>query len=124
MSDNQQQPETPWWHPDDLLGPGPSAVVAFTLAVLVLTGNTLMVSATLTLLGQYPGMSEDWGYIWATMIALLVPAIASGYLARRTITSAGVARWELVLGRAAMVLAVVSVGYTLLLTIGQVIQLG
>lgn len=123
MSDNNEARESDWWNPDDLLSPGASGVVAIVLAVLVLMGNSLMYNATVTLFGQYPGGSSDWGYVWASLLALLVPALASGYLAYRAITGVGVAGWELVLGRAALVLAVIAAAYAVILAIGLVIEL-
>jgi hypothetical protein len=123
VTDAEPQPENPWWHPDELLAPGPSALVAFVLAVLVLMGGGLLITATLSFFGQNPGGSSAWSYIWATAIALLVPALASAYLAHRAITGTGTTGWELMLGRTALVLAVVGVGYTLILTLGSVIQL-
>ena len=107
-----------------MLSPGASGIVAVVLAVLVLMGNSLMYNATVTLFGQYPGGSSDWGYIWASLLALLVPALASAFLAHRAITAVGVAGWELVLGRAALVLAVIAAAYAVLLTIGMIIPAG
>jgi hypothetical protein len=122
VSDNQSRPETPWWHPDELLGPGPSAVIAFVLALLVLMGSNLMTNATLTFFGQYFTSSVDWAYTLSMALAALVPALASGFLARRAISSVGAAAWELVLGRAALVLAAIGFAYALLLTVGLFIH--
>ena len=121
MSDSVQ-PANPWWHPDELLGPGPSAMLAFVLAVLVLTGGNLMTNATVTFFGQFPTTSFDWSYALAIALGGLVPALAGGFLARRAIITKGAAAWELMLGRAALVLAVVAIAYTLLLTLGVLIH--
>ncbi len=123
MSDNEQQPEKQWWDPEELLGPGPCAVIAFVLAVLVLMGSNLMTNATLTFFGQYFASSLDWAYALSMALAALVPALASGYLARRAITSVGATGWELMLGRAALVLAVIGFAYALLLTVGLFIHM-
>jgi hypothetical protein len=123
VSDAGPQPENPWWHPDELLGPGPSAVLAFVLAVLVLMGSNLMTNATLTFFGQYFTSTLDWAYVASMALAALAPALASAYLARRAITTAGATAWELVIGRAALVLAVIGFAYALLLTVGLLIHM-
>ncbi|MFC4784301.1 hypothetical protein ACT8ZV_07490 [Nocardioides sp. MAHUQ-72] len=109
------------WRPDGLLSPGASAVVALTLAVLVLTGNNLMVLGTQALFNealQSQGMTE---YLTTWALGGLVPAAASLYLARRALAE-GAAGWELVLARAAFVLAVVGLFYGVLLVVGALIH--
>jgi len=119
MSD--YEPRRAWWEPDELFAPGASALIALVLAVLVLMGNSLMVNATVTLFGW--GDQSQWSFVWATLAGLLIPALVSAFLARRAVTSPDVASWELVVGRAALVLAVIGVAYALVLALGQVIQL-
>jgi hypothetical protein len=113
----------PWYEPDELFGPGPSALVAFVLAVLVLMGNSLMVNATVTLFARSWDGTSDWTFVWATLAGLVIPALVSAFLARRAVTSPTAAAWELVVARTALVLAVIGVAYALVLALGQVIQL-
>lgn len=122
MADHEPR-DTRWTDTEGLLSPGPSAVVAFTLAVLVLMGNNLMVQATQALLGELFATSYDLGPFFASWaIGALVPAVASILLARRAIT-VGAAGWELVLGRAALALAVVAVVYTLVMLLGVAVHM-
>ena len=110
--------------PHSLLNPGPSAIVAFTLAVLVLMGgNNLMVLATQSLFGVlFTGSSDlatffvDWG------IGAAVPAAASILLARRTILT-GSATWEVTLGRAGLALGAVALVFSLVMLLGAAIHL-
>jgi hypothetical protein len=111
----------PAWHPDALLSPGPSAVVAFTLAVLVLTGNNLLVFGTQAFFGQLYTSSETTSLVVYT-VGSLVPAAASLYLAGRALVAGATSGWETVLARAAVVLAVVGVFYSLLTLIGALIH--
>jgi len=107
---------------DSFLAPGPSAVVAFVLAALVLMGNNLMVAATQSLLGQLFTSTSDLGQLFATWaVGALLPAAASLLLARRAV-AAGAVGWEVVVGRAAFVLAAVALGYTLLMLLGAVLH--
>jgi hypothetical protein len=112
----------PAWHPDALLSPGPSALVAFTLAVLVLTGNNLLVFGTQAFFGQLYTSSETSSLVTYT-VASLVPVAASLWLARRALTAGTTAGWETVLARAAVVLAVVGVFYSLLTLLGALIHM-
>jgi len=57
---------------------------------------------------------------WA--IGALLPAAASLALARRAV-AAGAAGWELVVGRAALVLAAVALVYTVLMLVGAAVHM-
>jgi hypothetical protein len=106
-----------------LLAPGPSALVALTLAVLVLMGNNLMVAGAQSLFGtMFTGTPDFATFFVVWVIGAVVPAGASILLARRAI-SIGAAGSELLLGRAAIALAVVGLFYTLLLLLGALIHM-
>lgn len=111
--------EDPSRRSDALLGPGACAVVAFTLAVLVLMGNNFMVIAAQALLGQVFSLSSDpQGYLVTWGGGAVVPAVVSLFLARRALTVGPAAGWELVLARAALVLAAIGVLYGSLMVLG------
>jgi hypothetical protein len=112
----------PGWLPGGLSSPGTSATVAFTLAVLVLMGNNLMVQGTQSLFNEAfnsQGMTE---YLITWALGGAVPAAASLFLARRALTGGDAAGWELVLGRAAVVLAVIGLFYCALIVVGAIIH--
>ncbi|WP_243057083.1 hypothetical protein [Nocardioides sp. SR21] len=113
-----------WWHPEELLRPGSSAVVAFVLAVLVLMASNQMANGALALFNSF--YVPDTGlasFITGWTLGALVPAVASIMLARRAIITDGAAAWELVLARSAVVLASVGILYTVLLMTGSALHL-
>jgi hypothetical protein len=108
---------------DSLLTPGPSGVVAFSLAALVLMGNNLMVQGTQSLFGLlFTGAYDDATFVVTWLFGALVPGLASVALARRAFTSPGAAGWERTLGKAAFLLAVVALAYTVLMIVGGLIH--
>lgn len=112
----------PPWHPDALLGPGPSALVAFTLAVLALIGNNLMTFGVQALFGEFFRSQGQTEFLVVFALGSLAPAGASLYLARRALAGDAVAHWEAGLARAAAVLAVVGIFFGLLTVLGAVIH--
>lgn len=111
------------WRPGALLGPGASAMVAFTLAVLVLTGNNLMVIGTQSAFGQlFSSSSDPMAYFVTWGLGALVPAAASLFLARRALASGSPSGWELMLARAAVVLAAIALLYGALTVLGALLH--
>jgi hypothetical protein len=107
---------------DEFLSPGASGIVAFTLAVLVLMGNNLMVLGTQTLFNESfnsQGMTE---YLTTWALGGAIPAVASVFLARRALTAAGASGWELMLARAAVVLSAIALFYCVLIVVGAIIH--
>ena len=109
-------------HPGALLSPGASATVAFTLAVLVLTGNNLMVIGTQSMFGQLFHSSDPMAYFVTWGLSTLVPAAASLFLASRVLAVGIPAGWELVLARAAVVLAAIGLLYGALTVLGALLH--
>lgn len=120
--DNLQPTYDGTLHPGALLSPGASATVAFTLAVLVLTGNNLMVIGTQSMLGQLFQSSDPMAYFVTWGVSTLVPAAASLFLARRVLAAGIPSGWELVLARAAVVLAAVGLLYGALTVLGALLH--
>ena len=117
--DGPQATDDTAWSLDALLSPGASAIAAFTLAVLVLMGNNLMVVAAQMLLGQvFSPTSDSQGYFATWGGGAVVPALVSLFLARRALTAGPAAAWELVLARAAVVLAAIGMLYGALTVLG------
>ena len=118
MSDDMEPADTPWWHTDELLRPGPCAVTAVALSFLVLSGGSLMIQATQALFGAWFAPDGDFiTYAAVYVTGALVPVLVAVYLSYRAITDARAAAWELVVARSSVVLslvAVVYVGVTLL----------
>jgi hypothetical protein len=118
-----QSPQTPPGRDDSLLTPGPSALVAFSLAAVVLLGNNLMVQGTQSLFGLlFTGAYDDATFLVTWLVGALAPAAASAVLARRAYTDRYAAGWERTMGKAAFLLALVALTYTALMIVGGLIH--
>lgn len=110
-------------HDEPLLSTGASAIAAFVLAVLVLMGNNLMVQGTQSLFGLFfNGSYDDATFVVTWLLGALVPALVSLALGRRAFTEPSAAPWERTLGKGAFLLAIVAIGYTVLMILGGLIH--
>lgn len=113
-----------WWHPRTLLTPAASAVAAFTVAVLTLDGQNLLLIGIQSLFGEGFGpRNGPAGYYLVWGLAALVPLVVGVALARITLVAVR-SGWEAHLARAAVVVAAVAAVGAVLTALGGALHDG
>ena len=108
---------------DPILDAGSSAVVAFSLAALVLLGNNLMVQATQSLFGLFFTGAYDKATFFVTwLFGALVPALGALGLGRRAFADPAATPWQRTVGKAAFLLAIVAMLFSGVMIIGGLIH--
>ena len=109
--------------PQSFLDAGTAAVIAFSLSALVLLGNSLMMQGAYSLFGLWsstPYSRATFLAVW--ILGAMLPAIAALWLGRRAHTDPAAVAWQQTMGKAAFLLAIVAVGYTVIMIVGSLIH--
>ena len=99
-----------------------TSVAAFALAVVTLTGNSILVAGIQSILGQGAGgNASPFGYYLSLGVAVLVPAVLAVLLARPGLRAD--IGWEATLARAAVPLAALGFAGGVLTVLGGLLTM-